>query len=287
FDFSSLKLNFYSSKEEKNHKYDDYNQISDIEFEKLLNENNKILFNINYKNKKKSFLDSKKTIDKYKDLNYSISINHNSTTNDLFPKKGKIINLNTQFTLPYSLINTTYKNKLLEYFKIQFEYFFYKELLNRLTTKIGYEFGLLHSNNNIINSKEFNNFYMGGTNFQPLIEKSFIPLRGYYEPNKDYGIISTKNGGLIYSKFLTEFNYLIGDKGFAKCWLTNFFEAGNVFDKYKDFSLFNLKRSLGTGIKLYINNIGFLECDLAYRCNKTIDNINPGWKMDFVFKKEF
>lgn len=167
--------------------------------------------------------------------------------------------MNTQFTLPYSLINTTYKNKLLEYFKIQFEYFFYKELLNRLTTKIGYEFGLLHSNNNIINSKEFNNFYMGGTNFQPLIEKSFIPLRGYYEPNKDYGIISTKNGGLIYEKFLTEFNYLIGDKGFAKCWLTNFFEAGNVFDKYKDFSLFNLKRSLGTGIKLYINNIGFFR----------------------------
>ncbi|MBU6942163.1 outer membrane protein assembly factor, partial [Candidatus Karelsulcia muelleri] len=289
FDFSSLKLNFYSSKEEKNHKYDYllYKKISDIEFEKLLNENNKILFNINYKNKNKSFLDSKKTIDKYKDLNYSISINHNSTTNDLFPKKGKIINLNTQFTLPYSLINTTYKNKLLEYFKIQFEYFFYKELLNRLTTKIGYEFGLLHSNNNIINSKEFNNFYMGGTNFQPLIEKSFIPLRGYYEPNKDYGIISPKNGGLIYEKFLTELNYLIGDKGFAKCWLTNFFEAGNVFDKYQDFSLFNLKRSLGTGIKLYINNIGFLECDLAYRCNKTIDNINPGWKMDFVFKKEF
>ncbi|XOS86567.1 MAG: outer membrane protein assembly factor [Candidatus Karelsulcia muelleri] len=293
FDFSSLKLNFSYSKEEKNKKDDDYlldNKSSYIEMEKLLSENNKILFNINYQNKKKSFLDSKKQIDKYKDLNYSLSIYHNSVSpNNFFPKKGKIINLNTQFTLPYSLINTTYKNKLLEYFKIQVEYFFYKELLNRLTTKIGYEFGLLHSNNNIINSKEFNNFYMGGTNFKPtnLIEKSFIPLRGYYEPNKYYGIISPKNGGLIYEKFLTELNYLIWDKEFAKCWLTNFVEAGNIYDKYKDFSLFNLKRSLGTGIKLYINNMGFLGCDITYRCDKTIDNINPGWKMDFFFKKEF
>ena len=252
FYFSSLKLNFSYSKEEKNNKDDYllYNKSSYIEMEKLLSENNKILFKINYQNKKKSFLDSKKEIDKYKDLNYSISINHNSVSpNNFFPKKGKIINFNTQFTLPYSLINTTYKNKLLEYFKMKFSYFFYKELLNRLTTKIGYEFG---------------------------IEKSFLPLRG------DYGII---NGGLIYEKFITELNYLIWDQGFAKCWLTNFFEAGNIYDKYQYFSLFNLKRSLGTGIKLYITNMGFLGCDIAYRCDKTIDN--PGWKMDFFFKKEF
>ncbi|XXS36436.1 MAG: BamA/OMP85 family outer membrane protein [Candidatus Karelsulcia muelleri] len=280
FDFSSLKLNFSSSKEKKN---DDL-LSSYLEIEKLLNENNKILFNINYQNRKKNFLESKKQI--YKDLNYSISINHNSVSpNNFFPKKGQILNFKTQFTLPYSLINTTYKNKLLEYFKVQFEYFYYKELLNRLTTKIGYEFGILHSNNK--KSKEFNNFYMGGTNFKPLIEKSFIPLRGYYEPNNYYGIISPKNGGLIYEKFITELNYLIFDQGFAKCWLTNFFEAGNIYDKYKDFSFFNLKRSLGTGIKLYINNIGFLGCDIAYRCDKTIDNLNPGWKMDFFFKKEF
>lgn len=276
FDFSSLKLNFSSSKEKKNE-----NKSSYLEIEKLLSENNKILFNINYKNRKKDFLESK-----YKDLNYSISINHNSVSpNNFFPKKGQIMNLKTQFTLPYSLINTTYKNKLLEYLKVQFEYFYYKELLNRLTTKIGYEFGILHSNNNL--SKEFNHFYMGGTNFKPLIEKSFIPLRGYYEPNNYYGIISPKNGGLIYEKFITELNYLIFDQGFAKCWLTNFFEAGNIYEKYKDFSFFNLKRSLGTGIKLYINNIGFLGCDIAYRCDKTIDNLNPGWKMDFFFKKEF
>ncbi|WP_259285715.1 BamA/OMP85 family outer membrane protein [Candidatus Karelsulcia muelleri] len=289
FDFSSFQLNFSSSKEKQNnfnHYYLLDNKTSYLEIEKLLSENKKILFNINYKNRKKYFLESKKPIEKYKDLNYSISINHNSVSpNNLFPKKGQILNLKTQFTLPYSLINT--KKKLLEYFKVQFEYFYYKELLNRLTTKIGYEFGILHSNNNLIKSKEFNNFYMGGTNFKPLIEKSFIPLRGYYEPNNYYGIISPKNGGLIYEKFITELNYLIFDQVFAKCWLTNFFEAGNIYEKYKDFSFLNLKRSLGTGIKLYINNIGFLGCDIAYRCDKTIDNLNPGWKMDFFFKKEF
>ncbi|ALP70137.1 Outer membrane protein assembly factor YaeT precursor [Candidatus Karelsulcia muelleri] len=250
--FDSLKLNFSSSKEKKNDDLLD-NKSSYLEIEKLLSENNKILFNINYR--KTNFLESKKQI--YKDLNYSISINHNSVSpNNCFPKKGQIINFKTQFTLPYSLINTTYKNKLLEYFKVQFEYLYYKELLNRLTTKIGYEFGILHSKG------------------KGVIEKSFLP--GYYEPYH-------KNGGLIYEKFITELNYLIFDQVFAKCWLTNFFEAGNIYDKYKDFSFFNLKRSLGTGIKLYLNNIGFLGCDIAYR--KTIDN--PGWKMDFFFKKEF
>ncbi|AIZ48873.1 putative outer membrane protein [Candidatus Karelsulcia muelleri] len=253
--FDSLKLNFSSSKEKKNDDLLD-NKSSYLEIEKLLSENNKILFNINYQNRKNYFLESQKPIDK--DLNYSISINHNSVSpNNCFPKKGQIINFKTQFTLPYSLIN---KKKLLEYFKVQFEYLYYKELLNRLTTKIGYEFGILHSNMGV----------------KPLIEN--LPLRGY-----NNGI--HKNGGLIYEKFITEFNYLIFDKVFAKCWLTNFFEAGNIYEKY--FSFFNLKRSLGTGIKLYLNNIGFLGCDIAYRCDKTIDNLNPGWKMDFFFKKEF
>ncbi|WP_162616551.1 BamA/OMP85 family outer membrane protein [Candidatus Karelsulcia muelleri] len=295
-DSSSMKFNFFYKNEltkeshdlnfrnlENNDNYKINKFKSTIELNKKINENNNLLFNINYINQNKIYKDKTLSFSEksnlYKDCNSQLIFNHNSISPDIiFPKKGGYVNINSFLELPKSL-------KQFEYFKFQIKSFWYKKIFQKLISKIGYEFGGLHNSNK---NDDFKQFYMGGTSFQKenLNQKNFIPLRGYYEPNKLYGVISHKNGGSFYEKILTELRYLIFDKNYFKLWILNFFEAGNLFDSYKNFNPFKLKRSIGTGIRCFINNIGLLEFDLTYRLDKTLDNVKPNWKVNFAIGHE-
>ncbi|XMD99426.1 MAG: outer membrane protein assembly factor [Candidatus Karelsulcia muelleri] len=289
-DSSSIKFNFFYKKEQESHdinlENNDNYQInkfkSTIELNKKINENNNLLFNINYINKiyKDKTLSFSEKSNIYKDCNSQLIFNHNSISPDIiFPQKGVYVNINSFLELPKSL--KKFQTNKFEYFKFQIKSFWYKKIFKKLISKIGYEFGGLHNSNK---NDDFKQFYMGGTSFQKenLNKKNFIPLRGYYEPNKLYGVISPKNGGSFYEKILTELRYLIFEKNSFKLWIFNFFEAGNIFDSYKNFNPFKLKRSIGTGIRCFLNNIGLLEFDITYRLDKTLDNVKPNWKVNFA-----
>ncbi|XMD34736.1 MAG: outer membrane protein assembly factor [Candidatus Karelsulcia muelleri] len=298
-DSSSMKFNFFYKNEltkeshdlnfrnlENNDNYKINKFKSTIELNKKINENNNLLFNINYINKNKIYKDKTLSFSEksnlYKDWNSQLIFNHNSISPDIIlPQKGGYVNINSFLELPKSLK----KFNKFEYLKFQMKSFWYKKIFKKLISKIGYEFGVLHNSNK---NDDFKQFYMGGTSFQKenLNQKNFIPLRGYYEPNKLYGVISPKNGGSFYEKILTELRYLIFDKNSFKLWILNFFEAGNLFDSYKNFNPFKLKRSIGTGIRCFLNNIGLLEFDLTYRLDKTLDNVKPNWKVNFAIGHE-
>ncbi|XME00690.1 MAG: BamA/OMP85 family outer membrane protein [Candidatus Karelsulcia muelleri] len=293
-DSSSIKFNFFYKKEQESHdlnlENNDNYQInklkSTIELNKKINENNNLLFNINYINKiyKDKTLSFSEKSNIYKDWNSQLIFNHNSISPDIIlPQKGVYVNINSFLELPKSL--KKFQTNKFEYFKFQMKSFWYKKIFKKLISKIGYEFGVLHNSNK---NDDFKQFYMGGTSFQKenLNKKNFIPLRGYYEPNKLYGVISPKNGGSFYEKILTELRYLIFEKNSFKLWIFNFFEAGNLFDSYKNFNPFKLKRSIGTGIRCFLNNIGLLEFDLTYRLDKTLDNVKPNWKVNFSLGHE-
>ncbi|XMD98672.1 MAG: outer membrane protein assembly factor [Candidatus Karelsulcia muelleri] len=292
-DSSSIKFNFFYKNEqshdlnlENNDNYKINKFKSTIELNKKINENNNLLFNINYINKinKDKTLSFSEKSNLYKDWNSQLIFNHNSISPDIIlPQKGVYVNINSFLELPKSL--KKFKTNKFEYFKFQMKSFWYKKIFKKLISKIGYEFGVLHNSNK---NDDFKQFYMGGTSFQKenLNKKNFIPLRGYYEPNKLYGVISPKNGGSFYEKILTELRYLIFEKNSFKLWIFNFFEAGNLFDSYKKFNPFKLKRSIGTGIRCFLNNIGLLEFDLTYRLDKTLDNVKPNWKVNFALGHE-
>ncbi len=300
FNFSNFQLNLFSSKEKKKNNIE-YNKKKilneennyyltkkkySIKLIKELKKNNKLEFHINYDSNKKSFFKKKnlitKVIEKYKNFKFKFFFNKKTIDqNQIFLKKGENLKFNSILTLPYSL-----KKKFFEYFKFQFKTIWYNKVFNNFFTKIGYEFGFILNNN----SNYLNNFYMGGTNFEKdnLNKENFIPLRGYSEPNKFLGVITKKNGGVIYNKYISELRYLILEKKFFKFCISNFFEAGNIFDNYKNFSIFNLKRSIGTGLRLFGDYIGSLGCDLSYRFDKTLDKTTkPGWKLDFIFDQKF
>ncbi|BAO66330.1 outer membrane protein [Candidatus Karelsulcia muelleri PSPU] len=305
FNFSKFKLNLFSSKEKKKNNIESNSNPNlneeknyyltknknSIKFIKKLKKMNKLEFHINYDSNKKSFFNKNNLITKViktsKNLKFKFLFNKNTIDKkQIFMKTGENFKLKSIFTLPSLLRISNFKKKFFEYFQFQLKTILYNQFFNNLMTKIGYEFGFILNNN----SNNLNNFYMGGTNFEKdnLNKENFIPLRGYSEPNKFLGVITPKNGGVIYNKYKSELRYLILDKNWFKFWISNFFEAGNIFDNYKNFSLFNLKRSIGTGLRLFVNYIGYLGCDLSYRLDKTLDKTTkPGWKLNFIFDNKF
>lgn len=122
-------------------------------------------------------------------------------------------------------------------------------------------------------------FFMGGEG----LSRS-IPLRGYDDPLS--GRIS-QPGGKVMFKYTTEIRFPISPNptifGLA------FAEAGNTWESLSDTDPFDLRRSVGVGVRLFMPMLGIIGFDYAYG----FDNINPqtgekfGWKPHFVFGRSF
>ncbi|WP_226989461.1 POTRA domain-containing protein [Blattabacterium sp. (Blattella germanica)] len=200
----------------------------------------------------------------------------------IFPFKGSKIQLNSTFTLPYSMILKNYdKNniKWMEYYKFKIIFFWYQKIIENMVFKIGSEFGYLGQYNHSKELFPFQKFYIGGVqnNFMEskLEEKDHIPLRGYS--------FSTPNhGGVIYNKLILEMRYLIKNFSTLKIWTTFFMEGGNVSDSYKKFHPFIMNKSFGFGVRLFWNPIGFIGVDFGY----PIDGTQSKWKTHFIIGKD-
>ncbi len=123
-------------------------------------------------------------------------------------------------------------------------------------------------------------FFMGGEG----LSRS-IPLRGYDDPLS--GIV-TEAGGKVMFKYSTEIRFPISPNptifGLA------FAEAGNTWPSLGKTDLFDLRRSVGVGVRIFMPVLGILGFDYAYG----FDNINLAtgekegrWKPHFVFGRSF
>ena len=105
-------------------------------------------------------------------------------------------------------------------------------------------------------------------------------LRGYNQ-NSIYGYESS--GGKIMFKYSSELRYLISSTPISYMFV--FGEAGNVWNDFDDFDVFNLKRAMGIGFRIYMPMLGILGYDYGYG----FDSINEysdepaGWQGQIIF----
>ncbi|WP_185858468.1 BamA/OMP85 family outer membrane protein [Blattabacterium cuenoti] len=223
----------------------------------------------------------------FNNLSYLISLERMSTEpNIIFPFVGSKIQLNSIFTLPYSIIFNNEKNKWMEYYKFKIIFSWYKKIITNVVLRLGGEFGYMGFYKNLDYSNElysFQKFYMGGMRNRSFgSDKDFIPLRGYSTHFK-YNIPS--NGGVIYDKLVLETRYLIKDFPNLKIWTNFFLEGGNLNSSYKEFHLLTMNKSFGIGIRFFWTLIGLVGVDFGY----PIDNIigqKSKWKTHFVIGKD-
>jgi outer membrane protein insertion porin family len=260
-------------------------------------------------------------------INLSLALSRTSTDNPLFPRQGSEFMVSVSLTPPWSLFDgkdyanmatqTTYNNdydrwqneqaekyKWVEYHKWKFKNRTYTALSSGqkcfvLMTRV--EFGLLGSYNK--NKKSpFETFYVGGdgmSGYSTSYAEETIGLRGY-----DNGSISSTAyvmGGewtgsryssydaYAYDRFTLELRYpfMLGN---TTIYGLGFLEGGNAWAKTRDFNPFDMKRSAGFGVRLYLPMVGLMGIDWAYGFDKVY--YSGGWQrgggqFHFVLGQEF
>ncbi|MGD1947970.1 MAG: outer membrane protein assembly factor [Croceivirga sp.] len=190
--------------------------------------------------------------------------------------------------------------KLLEFFKVKFRGDWYTRLVDKLVLRTNAEFGFLGAYNNDIGNVPFERFFVGGDglgNFT-LDGREIIQLRGY--DNSSITPFSTnpitgrqeQDGGTIYNKYTMELRYPLTLKPSASIYVQTFLEAGNAWDNFTDFNPFQLKRSAGAGLRIFMPAFGLLGIDFGYGFDEdlrpqSVGQGPSGWQTHFIIGQQF
>ena len=233
-------------------------------------------------------------------FNFNVGLSRNSAGIDpIFPTSGSNLDLSIKFTPPYSLFsNKDYtslspeeKYKTIEFFKVKLKTDTYNEIFGKLVMRTTAEMGFMDGYNKQLGAPPFERFYMGGTGlFGGRYDgRELIPLRGY-ENASSYGGLSPDvtplGGGTIYNRFSMELRYPISLNQTAKIYALTFLEGGNTWNKWSSYNPFQLKRSAGVGIRVYMGAFGLIGFDFAYGFDKpNLSAEQSGWKTHFLLNQ--
>ena len=237
-------------------------------------------------------------------LSYSATISRNSAGPSLiFPTYGSEFSFGVKATFPYSLVNNkdysidsglsqeetnaqiAEKYKWLEYYKLSAKGKWYTAFTDKLVLMTNAEMGYLGYYNSDVGLSPFERYFVGGDGiavFQ-LDGREVVGLRGY-ENNQ----LSPAEGGSIYNKFQLELRYSITDSPSASIYTLGFLEAGNSYDNFETFNPFELKRSAGLGIRIFMPAFGLLGIDFAHGFDPLPGQIEKsGWQTHFIIGRQF
>jgi outer membrane protein insertion porin family len=220
---------------------------------------------------------------KSNNFSYKVSISRNSVDQLIYPRRGSNFNLTLQATPPFSLINNKdystitenqEKYKWIEYHKWTGKVQWYQTIIQNLVLYTGAQFGYLGFYNPDIGYSPFEGFDLGGDGMSGynLYGRETIGLRGYGNGSltplvTDSEGRSVRNAN-IYNKYTVELRYPITLQPQAAIYFITFLEAGNAWYDFYRFNPFNIHRSAGAGVRLFLPMIGMLGVDWGYGFDK-------------------
>ncbi len=177
----------------------------------------------------------------------------------------------------------------LEYYKLKFKADWFTRIAGTpqkaLVVRALGEFGFLGAYNNDRGLVPFERFFVGGdglANFA-LDGREIIQLRGY-ENNS----LSPDGGGTIYNKFSLELRYPITLKGSTSIYTLGFLEAGSSFSDFKRFDPFQIQRSAGLGLRVFMPAFGLLGIDFGHGFDPAPGQVQKsGWQTHFIIGQQF
>ena len=214
---------------------------------------------------------------------FTHTISRNSIQSPIYPRGGSSLSLSLNWSLPMSYLRDIdlatatgqEKYKWIEYHKWRFDSEFYLELYKKLVLRTTASFGFLGSYNPEYGQSPFERFYMGGdglSGFQ-FDGREIIRLRGY----KNFSLVPALNGfgddgtfgtllegGSVFNKFNLELRYPLSLNPQATVYLLAFLEGGNNFIDFTDYNPFDLYRSAGGGVRLFLPMFGLIGFDYGF-----------------------
>jgi len=212
----------------------------------------------------------------YNNLSYEVILGRNSVSAPIYPRNGSDISLGLELTPPYSLFsNKDYstlsddeKYKWIEYYKIKVKAYWYFELAEKLVLAARFRFGYLGNYNAELGTTPFERFYLGGdglTGYNNYDGREVIAMRGYENESISAYHRGGKNiGGTVFTRNTLEIRYPLSLNPSSTIYGLAFVEAGNSWLDSQGFDPFDLYRSAGVGIRVFLPMFGMLGLDWAY-----------------------
>ncbi|MFZ4412504.1 MAG: outer membrane protein assembly factor BamA [Bacteroidales bacterium] len=207
-------------------------------------------------------------------LNYGLTISRNSIDAPIYARSGSELSLAMQFTPPYSLFsNKSYagqsdqeRYKFLEYHKWKFKASWFFNLTGKWVLNTKARFGFLGYYNKDVGYPPFERFYLGGDGLSgyALDGRELIALRGYGNNTLTPRNGTNFTGGNAYDKFTVELRYPLSLNPNATIYGLAFAEGGNAWSSFKQFNPFNLYKSAGFGVRIFLPMFGMLGLDWGY-----------------------
>ena len=240
-------------------------------------------------------------------INLGITLARTSTDNQMFPRRGSEFMASVTLTPPWSKFDNKDYSKLatdrtsatyeqeqqekyrwIEYHKWKFKARTFTALTSGqkcfvLMSRV--EFGILGSYNKDKKSP-FENFYVGGdgmSGYSTGYAQETIGLRGY----ENGSLTPWSAPGYAYDRFTLELRYpfMLGN---TTIYGLTFLEGGNAWYDTKKFNPFDMKRSAGVGVRIFLPMVGMMGIDWAYGFDKALSTgTKAGSQFHFILGQEF
>ncbi|MCQ2182336.1 MAG: outer membrane protein assembly factor BamA [Bacteroidales bacterium] len=250
-------------------------------------------------------------------LSYTLSLMRNSTDQQIYPRQGSDMQFSLQLTPPYSLFrkydfdakgnkfpvsdwrDVRYDNwsskeryRWIEYHKWKFSAATYTKIAGDLVLMTRAQFGYLGYYNRNWGYSPFEGFLVGGDGMSgySTYGNEVISLRGYenysltpYLPSA-YNSTGYSYAGNVYDKFTVELRYPVLLQPTSTIYALAFLEGGNCWSDIREFNPFEMKRSAGVGVRIFLPMVGLLGVDWGYGFD---DATQGGSQFHFVIGQQF
>lgn len=252
---------------------------------------------LNLNNYSRFFLDDGSSINNgtFNNFHLKLTLARNSINDPTFPRTGSLVQLVAQVTPPYSLftpnkdfsqLDPQDRFKFLEYHKVRLTTEWYSPIVEKLTLRAAAKFGFLGNYNRQIGNIPFERFELGGAGLANqgafFIGNELISMRGY----EVVDLPANNNGfGTVFNKFTLELRYPLSLNPSSTIFALVFAEGGNAWRGFKDYSPFDLRRSAGAGLRVFLPMFGLLGFDYGFGFDKSLpqgSNLTEYGQFNFI-----
>ncbi len=252
-------------------------------------------------------------------ISYSFNLLRNSTDQQIYPRQGSEFSFSLSLTPPFSLFrkydydsdgnkvsvkswkDVNYDNwtaqqryHWIEYHKWKLSGAQYIKLYGDLVLMTKAQFGYLGFYNRNWGYSPFEGFLLGGDGMSGYntYGSELIALRGYENYSlTPYTTTSYKSdggayAGNVYDKFTLEMRYPVIMQPTSTIYLLAFLEGGNCWSDIRDFNPFQIYRSAGVGVRVFLPMVGLIGVDWGYGFDGRSQSLG-GSQFHFVIGQQF
>ena len=221
----------------------------------------------------------------YTNVALELTLARTSVADPIFPRSGSNFSLQFRITPPYSQLGRDVsadqpiedRYRWVEYHRYRATAEWYKSLVGKLVVKSSAKLGFLAGFDPELGLSPFERFTLGGdglnnSQINRYTGTEIISSRGY-EP-EDFAnnfLGDQQTATALFNKLALELRYPISLNPSATFFVLGFVEGSNAWRNFGDYDPFDLKRSAGLGLRVFLPMFGTLGFDYGIGFDKTVN----------------